>query len=265
MTVAVVGAGGTGSATIEQLARLGVRHFILADPDILSESNVTRVYGSTLADVGRLKVDVLRDQIMGIAPDAVVVPIPAMTTVESTTRQLLDADVIFGCSDDNAGRMVLSRLSTFMLLPVIDCGVLLTTDEAGRMDGIHGRVTVLYPCAACLICRGRIDLARASSELLTPEERIRLVNEGYAQGLGGIEPAVVTFTTAVAAAAVSELLERLTHFGVEPAPNEILLRLHDREMSSNIQFPHPHHYCNVAAGKLGLGDTTPFLEQTWPE
>ena len=47
LTVGIVGCGGTGSAVAEQLARLGVRRFILTDPDTLSASNVTRVYGST--------------------------------------------------------------------------------------------------------------------------------------------------------------------------------------------------------------------------
>ncbi len=46
LKVAIVGCGGTGSAVAEQLVRLGVRHLVLIDPDRLSASNVTRVYGS---------------------------------------------------------------------------------------------------------------------------------------------------------------------------------------------------------------------------
>ena len=42
--VAIVGCGGTGSAVIEQLVRLGVRHLRLFDPDTLTSSNLTRVY-----------------------------------------------------------------------------------------------------------------------------------------------------------------------------------------------------------------------------
>ena len=66
-----------------------------------------------------------------------------------------------------------------------------------------------------------------------------------------------------AAMAVSELIERLTHYGEEPVPNEVLLRMHDREISTNLQTPRSLHYCDPGSGKLGLGDTTPFLEQTW--
>jgi hypothetical protein len=81
--------------------------------------------------------------------------------------------------------------------------------------------------------------------------------------LGQVEPAVVTFTTLVAASAVSELLEHLTGYGPEPVPSEVLLRVHDREISTNAQGPRPRHYCDPASGKLGLGLTEPYLEQTW--
>src|SRR5262249_55510661 len=111
--------------------------------------------------------------------------------------------------------------------------------------------------------RGRIDVARAAAELLTPEERVRREDEGYAPALGRTEPAVVTFTTMVGATAVSELLERLIGYGPDPRPSEVLLRYHDREISTNVVSPRDGHYCDSSSGKLGIGITTPFLEQTW--
>jgi molybdopterin/thiamine biosynthesis adenylyltransferase len=263
LTVGIVGCGGTGSAVAEQLVRLGVRRFILIDPDKLSASNVTRVYGSTPARIGARKVDVLGDLIASIAPHAETVRDDSMLTVQAAARRLIGADVVFGCTDDNAGRMVLSRLASFLLTPVIDCGVLLSSGPSGLLEGINGRVTVLAPGSACLVCRGRIDHARAASELLAPEERVRRVDEGYATALLGVEPAVVTFTTAVAAAAVTELIERLVGFGPEPVPSELILRMHDREMSANRQAPRDGHYCDPSAGKLGTGHAEPFLEQIW--
>jgi hypothetical protein len=263
LTVGLVGCGGTGSSVAEQLARLGVRRFILIDPDTLSASNVTRVYGSTPARIGARKVDVLGDLITSIAPSAEVVRDGSMLTVQATARRLVGADVVFGCTDDNAGRMVLSRLASYLLTPVIDCGVLLSSGPGGLLQGINGRVTILAPGSACLICRGRIDQARAATELLTPEERTRRLDEGYAAALPGAEPAVVTFTTAVAAAAVTELIDRLVGFGPEPVPSELILRLHDREVSANRQAPRDGHYCDQSAGKLGTGHAEPFLEQMW--
>lgn len=265
LKIAVIGAGGTGSATCEQLVRLGVRRLLLVDSDTLSASNVTRVYGSTPADVGRPKVEVLRDHLTRIAPDLDCEALRSMITLEPAARRLADCDLVFGCTDDNAGRLVLSRVATFLLTPVIDVGVLLSSNASGGLTGIDGRVTILTPGAACLVCRDRIDLARAAAELMTPEERKRRADEGYAPALGGREPAVVAFTTAVAAAAVGELLERLIGYGPEPRPTELLLRWHEREISTNTASPRRGHYCDAASGKWGQGALAPFLGQVWPE
>ena len=263
LRVAVVGCGGTGSAVAEQLIRLGVRYLYLLDPDILTDSNLTRVYGSFPENIGKPKVSVMAAHLGRIAPDAKVIATQSKITLEATARLLTDADVVFGCTDDNAGRLVLSRVAYYMLTPVIDCGVVLSSDEDGHITGIDGRVTVLVPGAGCLVCRNRIDLQRAAAEMMSPGEHQRRADEGYAPALEGVEPAVVTFTTQTAAAAVSELLERLIRYGPEPVPSEILLRAHEREISTNVQAPRETHYCHPDSGKLGLGITEPFLEQTW--
>lgn len=265
LRIGIVGCGGTGSAVAEQLIRLGARRLTLVDPDVLTASNVTRVYGSYPRLVGAPKVKVLDEHLKAIAPDASIDIVQGMITARSIACSLLNCDLIFGCTDDNAGRLVLSRFSTYFLTPVIDCGVLLSSGPNGLLTGIDARVTIMVPGQACLVCRNRIDLARAAAELMTPSERARRVEEGYAPALEGIEPAVVTYTTTVAALAVSELLERLIGFGTEPRPSEVLFRGHDRELSSNVSSPRPGHYCDVAAGKVGLGLTEPLLEQTWPD
>jgi molybdopterin/thiamine biosynthesis adenylyltransferase/proteasome lid subunit RPN8/RPN11 len=263
LRVGVVGCGGTGSAVAEQLVRLGVRHLTLIDADTLTESNVTRVYGSTPGAVGKPKTAVLQSHLTAIAPDLKCHTVSAMVTLEKTARELTSCDVVFGCTDDNAGRLVLSRLATFLATPVIDLGVLLSGD--GALASINGRVTTLTPGSACLVCRDRIDIARAATELRTPEERIRLENEGYAPVLGGIEPAVVSFTSGIASAAINELLERLIGFGPNPRPTEVLFRWHEREISTNNAKPRAGHYCDPDSQKIGKGETSPFLEQAWPE
>ena len=263
LRIGIVGCGGTGSAVAEQLVRLGATHLLLVDADTLGPSNVTRVYGSTPADVGRLKTEVLADHLRRIAPDASCRTITGMSTSEPVARTLAATDLLFGCTDDNAGRLILSRLSAYYLLPVIDMGILLSSGAAGQLESIDGRITTMSPGSACLVCRGRVDPARAAAELRTPEERRRLEDEGYAPALGQTEPAVVAFTTMTAAVAVSELLERLIGYGDSSRPSEVLVRLHDRAISTNAANPAPHHYCHPAAGKLGRGDTEPFLEQIW--
>ena len=263
LKIAIVGVGGTGSAVAEQLVRLGARDLLLVDSDVLSESNVTRVYGSTAALVGTPKAALVTDHVTAVTPNIRCNAIFGRCVQEPVARALANVDLVFGCTDDNAGRLVLSRLSTYYLIPVIDVGVLLSSDGRELMTGIDGRVTVLSPGNACLVCRNRIDVARAGSEMLTPNRRKRLADEGYAPALGGVDPAVITYTTMVAAAAVNEFIERLVGYGHPERPSEILLRIHDREISTNVAEPRLRHYCHPDQGKWGFGDAEPFLEQTW--
>jgi molybdopterin/thiamine biosynthesis adenylyltransferase len=264
LRVAVVGCGGTGSAVAEQLVRLGVRHLQIFDADTLSDTNVTRVYGSRPNDVKKPKVEILKQHLTTIAPSLDCQTSKRMITLKDSAKRLTSCDLVFGCTDDNAGRMVLSRLSFYFLTPIIDVGVMLSSDAQNNLVGIDGRVTTLTPGTACLVCRNRVDLLRAASELKTPEERKRLVAEGYAPALGNTEPAVVAFTTAVAAAALNELLERLIGYGPTPRPSEVLLRMHDREISTNVASPRAGHYCDPTQHKHWTANREPFLEQLWP-
>src|SRR5438093_47115 len=53
LRVAIVGLGGGGSHIAQQLAHLGVGHFVLFDPDRIEESNLNRLVGGTSDDVRR--------------------------------------------------------------------------------------------------------------------------------------------------------------------------------------------------------------------
>jgi len=263
LTIGVVGAGGTGSAVLEQLARLGAQDLLVVDPDTLSLANTTRVYGSAPDQVGMPKVDVAKEHLARIAPTASIRTCQGTINNETVARLLGGCDVVFGCTDDDAGRMVLSRISTYMLVPVFDCGVLIDSVEE-TINGIHARVTIMGPGYACLLCRRRIDPVRASAELRVPAEQARLLREGYAPELGFVEPAVVAYTSLVAALAVGEFLERLIGYGPDNTPSELLFRIHERAVSTNTVFPLAGHYCDPAAGQAGTGDVTPYLGQTWP-
>ena len=262
LRIGVVGCGGTGSAVAEQLVRLGARSLVLVDPDVLADSNLTRVYGSTPEDIGKPKPEILAAHLGSIAPNGTFHAIARSVLDEEVARALTSCDVVFGCTDDNAGRLVLTRLATYYLCPFIDCGVLISSANE-VIEAIHGRVTVQTPGAACLVCRNRIDLARAAAEQLPEDERVARQREGYAPELEHSEPAVVTFTTAVAAQAVTELLDRFIGFGPNPIPTEVLLRIHDREISGNRMDPKPNHLCAPDAGTLGSGDRDPFIGQIW--
>lgn len=72
LRVGFVGLGGTGSVAAQQLAHLGVRRFLLLDPDALDDTSLNRVVGATPRDVGGAKVLVAKRTIRRIAPDAAV-------------------------------------------------------------------------------------------------------------------------------------------------------------------------------------------------
>ena len=61
-------------------------------------------------------------------------------THESTAKLLLDADIVFGCTDDNAGRLVLSRIASYLLTPVVDCGVLLSSAVVLEVNSLESTV-----------------------------------------------------------------------------------------------------------------------------
>lgn len=260
LRVGVVGAGGTGSAVIEQLARLGVGHLTVVDPDHVSASNLTRIYGSTARDVGRPKAELAAEHARAINPGIAAEAIVGRITERSRMESLRACDIIFGCTDDHAGRAVLSRMAYWYLIPVIDMGVVITSRD-GVIDGLYGRVTTVTPGTACLICRRRVDPNRMREELLEPAERARLVEEGYAQGLDEPDPSVVTYTTMVATYAVNELLVRL--FGLDDgSPSELLLRPLERGVNRLGGTPQPGHYCD-GERYLGRGDAEPPLDMVW--
>jgi molybdopterin/thiamine biosynthesis adenylyltransferase/proteasome lid subunit RPN8/RPN11 len=262
--VGVVGAGGTGSAVFELLARLGVGRITVIDDDRITESNLTRIHESGVEDVGREKVEVAATAAARIGAGSEVISISGRITDIDVARLLRHCDLVFGCTDDHAGRGILSRLAYWYLAPVIDTAFMVDTD-GGSVRGLFGRVTTLYPGAPCLICRGRIDLAQVAAEGLPAQERERLAGEGYVPGLGEPDPSVGAYTTLVASLAVSEMLDRL--FGLsgeeEPAP-ELLLRLHDRAITKIVGEPRVGHYC-VERDNWGRGDAEPLMGQLWAD
>jgi proteasome lid subunit RPN8/RPN11 len=264
LRVGVVGAGGTGSAVLEQLVRLGVRDLVSVDDDDITCTNVSRVYGSSLSDEGRAKVDVAHANAERIGLGTLLTRSRGRTDKREALELLRTCDVVFGCTDDHTGRFTLSQLSFYYLVPLIDLGVVIDAPE-GRIRSITGRITYVAPGEACLVCRGVVDLDLVREEAYATEERERLAGEGYARGLGEPDPAVVAYTTMVAAWGVSDLLERLFGFGADDVRGEIRLRIADRKMTSRSAQPEPAHICGDQS-RWGLGDQPDFIGQrVWPE
>jgi sulfur carrier protein ThiS adenylyltransferase len=69
--IAVAGAGGLGSNAAVMLARTGFKFFEIIDRDNIEASNLNR-QDYTFADIGRPKVEALKERLLGINPDIVV-------------------------------------------------------------------------------------------------------------------------------------------------------------------------------------------------
>ena len=72
-TVAVFGIGGVGSFAVEALARSGVGKLVLIDHDDVCITNLNRQIHADLSTVGKPKVEVMRQRVLGINPNADVV------------------------------------------------------------------------------------------------------------------------------------------------------------------------------------------------
>lgn len=214
MTVAVVGCSGTGSPTIEMLARLGVGVLVLVDPDRVEEKNLNRIYNATMTDAltGEYKVDVLARTVRATGLGTIVEPIPKDIFSAEVIRRLARCDVVFGCMDSIDGRDLLNRLACFYNVPYFDVGVRLIADGEGGIDQICGTVHYLQPDGSSLLSRGAYtaeDVRAAATRRENPAQYEVLRREKYISGVQEDRPAVISVNTLYASLAVNELLARL--------------------------------------------------------
>ncbi len=263
LRVGIVGCGGTGSAVAEQLTRLGVGTLVLVDNDVITSTNVTRIYGSRLSDESRPKVEMLRKHLTAIGLGTHVDAHNGRITDRTFMEVLRGCDLIFGCTDNNCSRMILSRLAYWYLIPVIDMAVVIKSAD-DTVVGVYGRVTFAAPGQPCLLCRNEIDARRAAEERYSDEERGRLVREGYAEGLDDPDPAVIAYTTMTAAHAVADFLQRLFGFRVASLSGKYRLQITDKAIGRAASSVRDGCYCSPAR-TWGRADSEPPLDMTWPD
>lgn len=68
--VIIFGVGGVGGWCAESLVRSGIRHLTLVDPDVVNATNVNRQVVATSSSMGRPKVEVMRERLLDINPEA---------------------------------------------------------------------------------------------------------------------------------------------------------------------------------------------------
>ncbi len=224
LTVAIVGLGGGGSHIAQQLVHLGVRRFVLFDPDHIEESNLNRLVGGTREDVSRSewKVRISTRIIRSVTPaaDVIVVEKPWQERAE----HLRDCDIIFGCIDTFAGRDELERVARRYFVPYIDVG--LDVHRTGQQYVIAGQVALSMPGEACMHC---MNVLRADL----------LAEEAAQYGDAGGRPQVVWANGVLASMAIGIMVQLVAPWHEKHQPPCLLEydgNRHEVRASSSVSF-----------------------------
>src|SRR5262245_63299429 len=89
---------GIGSSLAVCAARIGFNNFVLVDGDVVDAHNLNRQFYE-FADIGKPKVDALKDKIVRINPEANVETINANLNAENTHAIVGKADIVFDTVD----------------------------------------------------------------------------------------------------------------------------------------------------------------------
>lgn len=266
LKVGVVGASGTGSPVIEQLARNCVGELVIVDPDRIEEKNLNRILNSTAEDARQAttKVEVARRTVAALGFGTKVETHSTTSFEPEVVRALADCDILFGCMDSVDGRHLLNRLAAFYLIPYFDLGVKIEADGVGGVEQVCGTVHYLRPDGSSLLSRGvyQMDQVRAAGLARTdPHQYRNLIDAGYLRGVAEDRPAVIQLNMLVASLAINELLARLHPFRLEANGDYAVHRI---SLSHGIFAHEPDgDPCPAVARYAGRGDTVPLLD--WPE
>lgn len=74
-TVLVAGVGGVGGYAVEMLARAGIGNLIIIDDDVVKSTNINRQIIATSKNVGTSKVQLMKERILDINPNANILAI----------------------------------------------------------------------------------------------------------------------------------------------------------------------------------------------
>jgi len=201
--IGIAGNGGTGSQVIQYLAYLGARDFILVDDDDSDDTSMNRQVTAFASDIGKPKVILGRQLIQGVAPNAVVNVVRAKVQSAEALDALKGVDLLFGCFDNDAPRLILNELALAYGVPYFDLAVGIDAEE-GKVSIAGGRVAAVLPGGPCLNCMGEIDPEEARFFLSSPDEQAAQVARGYVRGMDVKAPSVVSLNGLIAAVATNE-------------------------------------------------------------
>jgi adenylyltransferase/sulfurtransferase len=160
--VAVIGAGGIGSSAIAYLAAAGIRSILIADKDLLDETNLNRQIIYKEKDIGKKKVDLAEEFINGLDYKIKVSKLYKKVDVESIKEILSDFDILLDCSDNFDTRFAINEAAYYMNKPYIFSAVYRFEGQIALLNPSKG------PCLNCFIKDYDKNLTCADYGILGP-------------------------------------------------------------------------------------------------
>jgi tRNA A37 threonylcarbamoyladenosine dehydratase len=147
--IAVFGIGGVGSFVVEGLVRSGVGHFVLVDDDCICLTNINRQLHATMNTVGKPKVEVMRDRIKEINPEAEVT-IFQQFYMPDTAEGLIgdDYDYIVDAIDTVTAKIDLVVKAKERNIPIIS-----SMGAGNKLDPALFEVADLYNTSVCPLAK----------------------------------------------------------------------------------------------------------------
>lgn len=218
LKIAVIGSGGVGLPLVTMLARLGVGNIVVIDPDRVDPTNLNRLdvrffdarmvlrrIGLPDAFANRIsaKKVALAKRAVRRANKKTACKTFATNVVEPrAAHALIDCDFIFLAADSHLARMVFNAVLHQYLIPGIQIGTRIDTDEeTGAVTDIRSMVRLVLPHTGCFRCNGLINPSKLQDESMGAKER-----EGNRYADEVREPSVISFNYQVAGQATSDFL-----------------------------------------------------------
>ena len=146
--VAIFGIGGVGSFVVEGLARSGIQKFILVDNDEISLTNLNRQIIATKKTIGRAKVEVAKERILEINPNANV-EIYQEFFIKDNNRILNNSiDYIIDAVDTITAKIELVLIAKKLNIPIIS-----SMGTGNKLDPTKFEVTDIYKTSVCPLAK----------------------------------------------------------------------------------------------------------------
>ena len=147
--IIVYGIGGVGSFVVEGLVRAGVEHIIIVDNDVISPSNLNRQIHATIPNIGRLKVDCMKERILDINPN-VVVETYVPKNIQLEEENLIDTSVsyVVDAVDTITTKLKLIERAKKQNVPIISC-----MGTGNKLDATKFEIADIYKTSVCPLAK----------------------------------------------------------------------------------------------------------------